>query len=87
MVLYAANPVYFDTRDGCTRLGAGLGAMHLFLLIKQILQIPVSLRLHVCIGDKSQRRAVDAVAHILPFLIHSTHLLPLMRWIRCILSS
>ena len=37
--------------------------MHLFLLIKQILQIPVSPRLHVCIGDKSQRRAVDAVAH------------------------
>ena len=25
-----ANPVDFDTRDGCTWLGAGMGAMHLF---------------------------------------------------------
>lgn len=25
-----ANPVYFDTRDGCTWLGAGMGAMYLF---------------------------------------------------------
>ncbi|MBQ4579070.1 MAG: hypothetical protein IJA83_00275, partial [Clostridia bacterium] len=25
-----ANPVYFDTRDGCTWLGTGTGAMHLF---------------------------------------------------------
>ena len=25
---WMANPVYFDTRDGCTRLGAGMGALH-----------------------------------------------------------
>jgi len=27
---YLANPVDYDTRDGCTWLGAGMGAMHLF---------------------------------------------------------
>ncbi len=29
-VLHICNPVNFDTRDGCTWLGAGMGAMHLF---------------------------------------------------------
>ena len=28
MPVILANPVDYDTRDGCTRLGAEMGAMH-----------------------------------------------------------
>ena len=32
-------------------------------LLKQLQQISVSLRLHLLVGDKAQRRTVDTVAH------------------------
>ena len=42
-----ANPVDYDTRDGCTRLGAGAGAMHLMTMF-----LPASFQNSRCIKDR-----------------------------------